>query len=162
MPEGLTPTSLPIFDAQITHIIRTYTLQGIDVLSHCRGGVGRASIVAGSWAIKMGLIIPPSPVSRFSNVNFVPSTSANFNGGTFGRAAGGGEREREREEWMRRIGEMEDYATVERVIAVLRRRRSLKAIETYEQVRWLMEYVAWLRVEGVVLELPEEEEGTKE
>jgi len=110
----------------------------------------------------MGLIIPPSPVSRFSNVNFVPSTSANFNGGTFGRAAGGGEREREREEWMRRIGEMEDYATVERVIAVLRRRRSLKAIETYEQVRWLMEYVAWLRVEGVVLELPEEEEGTKE
>lgn len=127
MPEGLTPTSLPIFDSQITHLVRTYTLRGIDVLSHCRGGVGRASIVAGSWAIKMGLIVPPAPVSRYCN---------------------GGERERERE--------MEDYAVVERVIAVLRRRRSLKAIETYEQVRWLMEYVGWLRREGRVLELPRE------
>jgi len=94
----------------------------------------------------MGLIIPPAPTSRYSN--------ANFNGGSFGRAGGvSGGGEREREEWNRRVGEMEDYATVERVIAVLRRRRSLKAIETYEQVRWLMEYVGWLRVEGRVLEL---------
>lgn len=134
MPEGLTPTSLPVFDSQISHIIRTYTLRGIDVLSHCRGGVGRASIVAGSWAIKMGLITPTSiPVTPRS------STSVSVT----------------REEKERRRGEVEDYATVERVIAVLRRRRSLKAIETYEQVRWLMEYVGWLRVEGRVLERAE-------
>lgn len=34
---------------------------------------------------------------------------------------------------------------VERVIGVVRRRRSLKAVETYEQVRFLVGYVEWLR-----------------
>ena len=34
---------------------------------------------------------------------------------------------------------------VEKVIAVMRRRRSIKAIETYEQVRFLLEYVEFLR-----------------
>ena len=114
MPEGLTPTSVPAFDAQISYIVRTYSLRGIDVLSHCRGGVGRASIVAGSWAIKMGLIQPKG---------LSPSSSP----------------------------EERDFKEVESVIAVLRRRRSLKAIETYEQVRWMMEYVQWLRVEGGVV-----------
>lgn len=38
---------------------------------------------------------------------------------------------------------------VEKVIAVVRRRRSVKAIETYEQVRFLVEFVEWMRrVEG--------------
>ena len=122
MPEGLTPTSLPDFDAQISYLIRSYTLRGIDVLSHCRGGVGRASIVAGSWAIKMGLIAEPP----------APSPSA------LGMVGRGEEEQRV-------------YAVVEGVIGVLRRRRSLKAIETYEQVRWLMEYVGWLRREGRVV-----------
>lgn len=34
---------------------------------------------------------------------------------------------------------------VEKVIAVVRRRRSMKAIETYEQVRFLIEFVEYLR-----------------
>jgi hypothetical protein len=34
---------------------------------------------------------------------------------------------------------------VERVIGVVRRRRSLKAIETYEQVKFLVGYVDYLR-----------------
>lgn len=34
---------------------------------------------------------------------------------------------------------------VERLIGVVRRRRSPKAIETYEQVRFLVEYVTFLR-----------------
>lgn len=37
---------------------------------------------------------------------------------------------------------------VERVISVVRRRRSLKAVETYEQVKFLVAYVEFMR-EGV-------------
>lgn len=33
---------------------------------------------------------------------------------------------------------------VERVIAVVRRRRSLKAVETYEQVKFLVDFVEYL------------------
>lgn len=36
-------------------------------------------------------------------------------------------------------------SVVERVIAMIRSRRGLKAIETYEQVQFLATYVAWLR-----------------
>jgi hypothetical protein len=36
-------------------------------------------------------------------------------------------------------------STVERVIHLIRRRRSVKAIETFEQVNFLATYVAWLR-----------------
>jgi len=35
---------------------------------------------------------------------------------------------------------------IERVVRVVRRRRSLKAIETYEQVRFLIDFVEFLRV----------------
>lgn len=34
---------------------------------------------------------------------------------------------------------------VERVIAVVRRRRSMKAVETYEQVKFLVDFVEHLR-----------------
>lgn len=37
MPDGFTPVSLQLFDAQVTLIAQQYTLQGIDVLVHCRG-----------------------------------------------------------------------------------------------------------------------------
>lgn len=41
---------------------------------------------------------------------------------------------------------------VERVIGVVRRRRSVKAIETLEQVQFLVEYVDYLRACGRVAE----------
>ena len=39
-------------------------------------------------------------------------------------------------------------STVERVIGLIRRRRSVKAIETFEQVNFLASYVGWLRRES--------------
>lgn len=39
-------------------------------------------------------------------------------------------------------------STVERVICLIRRRRSVKAIETFEQVNFLVSYVRWLRKES--------------
>lgn len=38
----------------------------------------------------------------------------------------------------------ETVELVERIIAVVRRRRSVKAIETYEQVHFLVEFVEYL------------------
>jgi protein-tyrosine phosphatase len=37
MPDGFTPVSLQLFDAQVSLITQRYTLQGINVLVHCRG-----------------------------------------------------------------------------------------------------------------------------
>ena len=45
------------------------------------------------------------------------------------------------EGWVRR----DTLEQVERVIGIVRRRRSLKAIETYEQVKFLVGYVDYLR-----------------
>ena len=45
----------------------------------------------------------------------------------------------------------ETLELVERVIGVVRRRRSVKAIETYEQVRFLVEFVEHLKVAGATL-----------
>lgn len=39
-------------------------------------------------------------------------------------------------------------STVERAIEMIRRRRSIKAIETFEQVSFLVAYVDWLRRSG--------------
>lgn len=123
MPEGLTPTLLPEFDAQISSIVARYTLQGINVLAHCRGGVGRAGLVASAWVVKMGLV---------SSSSF-PSSDPDPVGRSFGL---GGKYT------------AADLEITEKVISLVRRRRSVKAIETYEQVRWLVDYVRWLRVEG--------------
>ena len=41
-------------------------------------------------------------------------------------------------------------SVVERVIAMIRSRRGLKAIESFEQVQFLASYVRWLRAGGPV------------
>lgn len=37
MPDGFTPVSMELFDSQVSLIATKYTLQGINVLVHCRG-----------------------------------------------------------------------------------------------------------------------------
>lgn len=138
-PEGLAPCSAPSFssskdddelcppailDRHIVKLIREYTMHGIGVLVHCRGGVGRAGVVACAWVLRVGLCGFPS---EGDDEDFChPSESPNH--GPIRRST---------------------LALVERVIAVVRRRRSIKAVETYEQVRFLCEYVEWLRVRRV-------------
>ncbi|KAI0321089.1 hypothetical protein OF83DRAFT_1101502 [Amylostereum chailletii] len=119
MPEGLAPPCPQAFDHLLSQLIDNYTLAGIPVLTHCRGGVGRAGLVACCWMVKLGLCSWPSAPSTYPPV------------GTKG------------------LGELtvraDTLSLVERVIGVVRRRRSLKAIETYEQVRFLVGYVEYLR-----------------
>lgn len=141
MPEGLTPVSLANFDQAIEHIVRDFTLQGVSVLAHCRGGVGRAGLVACAWALKMGLVPETGEVPSFamaaSALFTTPSSHPEADEDElderflFGSEAGAYARA--------------DLQIARDVIAVIRRRRSVKAIETYEQVRWVVNYVRRLR-----------------
>lgn len=128
MPEGLTPASLITFDEHVERVIRDYTLRGVHVLAHCRAGVGRAGLTACAWAIKMGLIGPsPELEQHFVNMHQVNALT---------QPCDLSPQECENARVM---------STVERAILLIRRRRSIKAIETFEQVNFLASYIAWLR-----------------
>ncbi|WFD43174.1 hypothetical protein MPSI1_001828 [Malassezia psittaci] len=123
--EGFAPLDLVKLDVMITALILTYTLQGASILVHCRGGVGRAGLVAAIWTLKMGFVsVSPSPS---------PSTNAEPLGATLTDAM--------------RESQTDSEAvlqTVLKLIEVVRRRRSLRAIETAEQSRFLMEFVRFI------------------
>lgn len=117
--EGFAPTDLVKFDIMITALILTYTLRGSSILVHCRGGVGRAGLVAAIWTLKMGFVMPsaapvPLDVSLASAAREAQNDSASV------------------------------LQTVLKLIEVVRRRRSLRAIETAEQAHFLMEYVRFI------------------
>lgn len=117
--EGFAPTDLVKFDIMMTALILTYTLRGASILVHCRGGVGRAGLVAAVWVFKMGFVSPPSrappPVASLADAMHAAQRDS------------------------------EDVLpTVLKLIEVVRRRRSLRAIETAEQARFLMEYVRFV------------------
>ncbi|KZS98570.1 phosphatases II, partial [Sistotremastrum niveocremeum HHB9708] len=118
MPEGLTPLSLPTFNCQLDTLIQNYTIRGKTMLVHCRGGVGRAGLVACCWMLKLGLC------------GWLPDNDPCKGDMPEGQV---------------RKGTLE---LVEKAILVVRRRRSVKAIETYEQVRFLVDYVEFLRHVG--------------
>lgn len=99
------------------------------------GGVGRAGLTASAWAIKMGFVTPhPS----FQSIVESAKSQAGQD-----QAQGQGNL----------VAELEHrvvMSMVERVIAMIRCRRGLKAIESFEQVQFLAKYVAWLRTQGVM------------
>lgn len=129
MPEGLAPADVERFDHHLQRVINCYTLRGISVLVHCRGGLGRAGLVACCWAIRLGLCgwldTQPGmyPSSRLACT--APEALPAFPPAATVRK--------------------DTLQLLERVISFIRRRRSLKAVETFEQVRFLMEYVEFLR-----------------
>ncbi|OWZ76425.1 hypothetical protein C365_04571 [Cryptococcus neoformans Bt85] len=141
MPDGFTPVSMELFDSQVSLIATKYTLQGINVLVHCRGGVGRAGMTACAWAIKMGFVQPhPSLViveeAARQRYNLTHGISPTPNSSTSVAPSAAIPAELEHQIVM---------SMVERVIAMIRCRRGLKAIESFEQVAFLMRYVGWLR-----------------
>lgn len=121
-PEGLAPLTPAALDTHLTDLINTFTLRGVPVLIHCRGGVGRAGVVACCWIIKLGLcgwVEPhrePIPLTT-------PSTRPDFD-------------------------RTDTLKFVEKIIAVVRKRRGMKAVETYEQVCFLVDFVEYLRGSG--------------
>lgn len=114
MVEGFAPASPASLDAQLDRLIRRYTLLGDSVLAHCRGGIGRAGLVASCWMIKMGMV----------------NTRHGFSGLRDTEPA-----------WK----DEDPIIIVERVIDLIRRRRSVKSIETTHQVKFLLEYIEFLQ-----------------
>jgi len=86
------------------------------------GGVGRAGLTACAWAIKMGFV-PPHP-----SLAIVEQAAI-----------------RQGSEIPAEVEHRIVMSIVERVIAMIRSRRGLKAIESFEQVQFLASYVRWLR-----------------
>ncbi|KAG8727391.1 hypothetical protein FRC12_022541, partial [Ceratobasidium sp. 428] len=126
MPEGLCPLSVQAMSRYMDQIICDYTLASRHVLVHCRGGVGRAGLVACTWMLKLGLC--GSVESNDWVVEWDEDTQTPA----------------ERLMRDRRVAS-DTLELLERVVYVIRRQRSVKAIETYEQVRFLLEFIEHLR-----------------
>lgn len=157
MPEGLAPHSAASLNAHLDLVIEKYTLRGVPVLAHCRGGVGRAGLVACCWMLKLGLCgWRDEEVCRRSC-----SEHANCR-----RQRADGPRPFA-QEMSQAYAQTQAHTAVstpanvlrvcratvqlvERAISVMRRRRSLKALETYEQVRFLVEFIDHLDAEARV------------
>ncbi|TCD60258.1 hypothetical protein EIP91_010450 [Steccherinum ochraceum] len=130
IPEGLTPLDMEAFDAHLTRLIDTYTLAGRHVLVHCRGGVGRAGLVACCWTVKLGLCgWTETRVCISGTASDTHSSSASVESGTL--------------------------QLVQRVLAVVRKQRSPKAIETFEQVKFLVDYVEYIRATKAAIHSPQ-------
>jgi protein-tyrosine phosphatase len=128
MPEGLCPLSVQTMSQHMDQIIRNYTLKGRHVLVHCRGGVGRAGLVACTWMLKLGICGSVEPNSNGRRTIQDPSIQIPA------------------EDLMqdKRVAS-DSLELLERVVYIIRRQRSVKAIETYEQVRFLLEFIEYLR-----------------
>ncbi|KAF9484468.1 phosphatases II [Pholiota conissans] len=132
IPEGLAPTSAAFLDTHLVDIINRYTLLGVPVLVHCRGGVGRAGVVACCWLIRLGLC---GWLDNATTINSAQNGLANVSALTA-------------------APQQDPIPFVEKVITLVRRRRSAKAVETYEQVKFLVEYVEHLQRETASLPSP--------
>ena len=110
--EGFAPIHMVRFDMFMSMLILNYTLRGSSILVHCRGGVGRAGLVACIWLLKMNLIAADPKAG--------PRLCPTADESCYVRS------------------------TVLRLIDIVRKRRSVRAIETAEQVRFLMEYVRFV------------------
>ncbi|KDN52537.1 hypothetical protein K437DRAFT_272402 [Tilletiaria anomala UBC 951] len=119
--EGFAPTSHVAVDRAITSVVMDYSLRGVSVLVHCRGGVGRAGLIACTWMLKMGLVRSAleSPEGEGEGMRKLPQ-----------------DKQQQR---------MVVLDTVERLVDTIRRRRSPKAIETAEQVKFIVDYVSYLQ-----------------
>lgn len=112
------------------------------MLVHCRGGVGRAGVVACCWIIKLGLCGWVDSDAELSSTSLFPSSvpaPKHLSGpGISSIGEGHGHTQAG-------VPRYDTVRFVERVIAVVRRRRSMKAVETYEQVKFLVDFVEHLR-----------------
>ncbi|CAE6511005.1 unnamed protein product [Rhizoctonia solani] len=144
MPEGLCPLSVQTISEHMDQIIRDYTLAGKHVLVHCRGGVGRAGLVACVWMLKLGICGPPQSKQQQDPITQQTATPDPADARDPVIRDPTTQTPPEHMMYERKVprGSME---LLERVVYIIRRQRSVKAIETYEQVRFLLEFIEYLR-----------------
>jgi protein-tyrosine phosphatase len=162
MAEGFCPTDVSMADNIITNVVEQYTLRGVNVLVHCRGGVGRAGIIACTWMLKMGLVRSDLDESTFQRIvasgekstggkvddhccssydsNAATTTTADRHNEALDQNPSDDVYIVDDEESRR-----ETMQIIRRLIDTIRRRRSPKAIETAEQVAFLFKYITFLR-----------------
>lgn len=105
------------------------------------GGVGRAGLTACAWAIKMGFVQPHPSLAVVEEAALRQSRRAAASSFAHSSASSGSSRAELPAELEHQIV----MSVVERVIAMIRSRRGLKAIESFEQVQFLAAYIRWLR-----------------
>lgn len=170
MAEGFAPTSVETADAAITSLVSDYTLQGVHVLVHCRGGVGRAGLIACIWMLKLGLVweaprqapffmqkhlykvTPRGQYLRWDRHTYPHGVAPGIERfevvgeGMPPRETAEAKRQMDQYEWRysRTMDVMGCNETLCALVDTIRMRRSLKAIETAEQVHFLARYIEYL------------------
>ncbi|KAG8833810.1 hypothetical protein FRC17_010051 [Serendipita sp. 399] len=165
-PEGFAPLDVTVINGHLDTLITRYTLHGISILVHCRGGVGRAGLIASCWMLKLGLCgwireIDMTPLNNnlsallpgHIDVSPDPPTQDSINGADTAElvpknTSSGNEKQAQKygpQLYRDALLRLETIDLVERAIRVVRRRRSVKAIETFEQVHFLVQFVEHLR-----------------
>jgi len=166
-----------VLNSHIESLISRYTLKGVSILVHCRGGVGRAGLIACCWMLKMGLCgwirkmeFPPAehPFQTFLHQNAPELVSDAATNGhppdpivpcvngvaphALSHKNGESAKHTVSEAMQGKVDPaalslipLDTMDLVERAIRVVRRRRSVKAIETFEQVHFLVQFVEFLR-----------------
>jgi hypothetical protein len=102
------------------------------------GGVGRAGLTASAWAIKMGFVAPHPSLTLVAEAAVRQAQQHAASQGLKPPPAASVELPAALEHQI-------VMSIVERVIAMIRARRGLKAIESFEQVQFLASYVRWIR-----------------
>ncbi|KAG8781936.1 hypothetical protein FRC15_007838 [Serendipita sp. 397] len=167
-PEGFAPLDPIVINAHLDTLITRYTLRGVSILVHCRGGVGRAGLIASSWMLKLGICgwireIDPAPLNNNLNallpghidvspdaqpVDPLDATKLDASAPKGRTEANGSPNKAQKyspQTYRDALLRLETIDLVERAIRVVRRRRSVKAIETFEQVHFLVQFVEHLR-----------------
>ncbi len=141
MAEGFAPTNVEEMDAAMTSIVMECTMKGTNVLVHCRVGVGRAGLIACGWLLKMGF------VGEGSRLRGEQGMDLDLGQGSSREIVKRTTSATSHDAIVSEDGEAECDTildTVRCLVETIRRRRSPKAIETAEQVRFLVEYVTYL------------------
>ena len=130
-----------------------FRLATLIIISTSTGGVGRAGLTASAWAIKMGFV-PPHP--SLSLIEEAASRQAHERAQL--AHTNGSQAQTQGQPGLADSPVVPDIpaelehqivmSIVERVIAMIRSRRGLKAIESFEQVQFLASYVKWSRAAG--------------
>lgn len=116
-------------DTYLTQLIESYTMRNIPILVHCRGGVGRAGLVSIAYDLHC---LTTTHISQIACCWVLKLGLCGWIDTQPSAAVEGSVRR-------------DTLQLVERVIGVVRRRRSVKAIETFEQVLFLVEFAEYLR-----------------
>ena len=126
----------------LSHYTSSSTSLICSVYLSLTGGVGRAGLTASAWAIKMGLV-PPHP--SLVVVEEAALRQAQAQAHAYARPSGKTQPSTIKVEIPAELEHQIVMSIVERVIAMIRSRRGLKAIESFEQVQFLASYVRWIR-----------------